>query len=421
MQGSVEGKAISAPSGQEEKKEEEYDQEELGERAPRIARRPDKPTKAMIDEHEPLHVHYRSWCPHCQAGRSVSKKHLRRPEGEEAVGPTVSLDYAFKYDDETEEATKQDLVAVDRISGAIWALEVDGKGVDTGASVKWLDEKLNMAGYSGVKVTIRSDQWPAILALKNVLAQLRKAETASIESPVRESKSNGLVERAIRNWRDQYRTLRHFLEYRMNAKMADNSSLSTWLVTWAADVINKFCIQPSGRTAFELMTNHKCRHLIVGFGEKVYFQHSKTLKNEYRKGVGVFLGVNDRCNTYLVATDNGVFASPHIVRMPNEDAYDVELLRAVDVRYYDYIDNGVKAPPAIVASRSVRTIPNPETAPIPSAGGGYAPRRFRISKADLEAHGYTAGCPGCISAQADDGIRRGGHTEACCTNARCKQ
>ena len=52
-------------------------------------------------------------------------------------------------------------------------------------------------------------------------------------------------------------------------------------------------------------------------------------------------------------------------------------------------------------------------APIPMAGGGYAPRRFRINKSDLEEHGYTAGCPGCISAQANDGIRRGGHTEAC--------
>ena len=207
VQGSVEGEAIGASRGQEEEDKEEMDPEELGERTPKIARRPDKPTKAMIDEHEPLHVHYRSWCPHCQAGRSVSKKHMKRPEGEEAVGPTVSLDYAFKYDEDAEEGTKPVLVAVDRITGAIWALEVDGKGVDTGAGVKWLNEKLNMAGYSGVKVTLRSDQEPAILALKDALALERKAETAFIESPVRESKCNGLVERAIRNWRDQYRTL----------------------------------------------------------------------------------------------------------------------------------------------------------------------------------------------------------------------
>ena len=235
--------AIRAQEGRargEEIEEDEADPDEFGERRPNIARRPDKPTKAMIEEHEPLHVHFRSWCPHCQAGKSVSKRHLRRPEGEEAIGPSVSLDYAFKYDEETEEGTSPVLVAVDRQTGGIWALEVDGKGIDTGAGVKWLNERLNMAGYSGVKITIRSDQEAAILALKNTLALERKAETSLIENPVRESKCNGLVERAIRNWRDQYRTLRHFLEHRMKSKILENSALSTWLVTWAADVINKF-------------------------------------------------------------------------------------------------------------------------------------------------------------------------------------
>lgn len=103
------------------------------------------------------------------------------------------------------------LVVVDRHTDGIWAFEVDGKGIDIGAGVKWLTECLNVAGYSGVKVTIRSDQEPAILVLKNALALERKAETSCIEGPVRESKCNGLVERVSRNWRDQCRTLRHFL------------------------------------------------------------------------------------------------------------------------------------------------------------------------------------------------------------------
>lgn len=282
----------------------------------------------------------------------MPKKHMQRPEGEGAVGPTVSLDYAFKHDEEIEERTKPALVAVDRISRAIWALEVDGKGIDTGASVERFDEKPNMAGYSGVRVTPRSDQEPAIWALKNALAQLRKAETAFIESPVRESKSNGLVERVIRHWRDQYRTLRDFLGYSMNARIADNSALSRWLVARLADVIHKFRIQPFGRTAFERMTNHECGHLIVGFGEQLYFQRSETFRNHSRKDVCVFVGVNDHCNIYLVATESGIYASPHLVRMPNKYAYYVESRRAVGVRYYDYIDNGVKAPPAIVASQS---------------------------------------------------------------------
>ena len=44
------------------------DASELGKRQPRAARRPYQPTKAEIDEHLPLNFHYRSWCPHCNAG-----------------------------------------------------------------------------------------------------------------------------------------------------------------------------------------------------------------------------------------------------------------------------------------------------------------------------------------------------------------
>ena len=39
-------------------------------RRPRVARRPVLPTKADVEEQFPLHLHYRSWCEHCVAGKS---------------------------------------------------------------------------------------------------------------------------------------------------------------------------------------------------------------------------------------------------------------------------------------------------------------------------------------------------------------
>ena len=78
---------------------------------------------------------------------------------------------------------------------------------------------MKLAGYTGMKVTIRSDQEPSLIAFKEALAVKRAAETSLIESPARESKSNGLVERAIRNWRDQSRTLRHQLERRSKERL----------------------------------------------------------------------------------------------------------------------------------------------------------------------------------------------------------
>jgi hypothetical protein len=242
------------------------------------------------------------------------------------MGVTLSLDYAFKAAEEADEKTAPVLIAYEHKTGSIWAIEVDHKGVDTGTASDWIVERLSAAGYGGVKVTLKSDTEASVLALKNAIAVKREAETAMIESPVRESKSNGNVERAVRNWRDQYRTLRHHVEHRMKKTVPNGSPLSTWLVTWSADVINKFRVQGNGRTAYELTTQHKCKHLVVGFGEKVHFQHTLVDKNQYKKDVGMFLGMVVRCNTYLIGTSEGIYASPHVMKFQDDQAYDPTLI-----------------------------------------------------------------------------------------------
>ena len=50
-------------------------EEEVTARDPRVARRPMKPTKAMIQSHELHHADYRDWCDHCRAGKGVSHQH----------------------------------------------------------------------------------------------------------------------------------------------------------------------------------------------------------------------------------------------------------------------------------------------------------------------------------------------------------
>ena len=80
----------------------------------------------------------------------------------------------------------------------------------------------------------------------------------------------------------------------MQSKCVQGWALSTWFATWSAEVINTFRVRESGRTSYELMTGHQCKHVIVGFGGKVFFQHTKGNKDEYRKDIGVFLGVCKR-------------------------------------------------------------------------------------------------------------------------------
>ena len=56
--------------------------EEMEVRSPKVARKPQAPTRAEVEAHYPLHAECREWCPHCVAGReparSTGKATLRR-------------------------------------------------------------------------------------------------------------------------------------------------------------------------------------------------------------------------------------------------------------------------------------------------------------------------------------------------------
>ena len=95
--------------------------------------------------------------------------------------------------------------------------------------VIWLLKKLEDAGYSGVNITIKSDQEPAIVALKRAVALRRHAATCLIESPVRESQSNGTIERVIRSWQGQFRTLKHQLEGHLGKMINMDHPMVEWM------------------------------------------------------------------------------------------------------------------------------------------------------------------------------------------------
>ena len=62
-------------------------------RSQNVAPRPKAPTQAEIDDHEPLHLEYRSWCPHCVYGRGHPNHH--RASNSEVVDATWQMDYAL--------------------------------------------------------------------------------------------------------------------------------------------------------------------------------------------------------------------------------------------------------------------------------------------------------------------------------------
>ena len=174
------------------------------------------------------------------------------------------------------------------------------------------------------------DQEEAIMALKRAVAARREAVTAMVESKVRVSVSNPRVERAVRKWRGQFRKMKKHLEARIKKKIPPDHPMVPWLVTWAGEVIQKYHLRDDGRTAYEQMTLHRVKHLVIGFGEQVQFLLAKdNTPNKYEGDWqdGFFAGVVSISSEYLVIKGNNVCKCPAVRRRASEDADTQECMQ----------------------------------------------------------------------------------------------
>ena len=101
-------------------------------------------------------------------------------------------------DDSSEETGPPTLVVHDNNTLAIWASLRESKEISEDL-VDWVCSNLRDAGYTGVRITLKSDGEEGMKALKSRVALKRKFATAIIQSPVRESKANGAMESSIRS------------------------------------------------------------------------------------------------------------------------------------------------------------------------------------------------------------------------------
>ena len=181
--------------------EDDKETTELEMRAPAVMKRPVSPTQADLDKHYPLHLNYRSWCPHCVHGKGHASHH-KTAKGEKLEGITIHLDYCFfgRKSPLEEEKESEDhfpvLVVYDDDKDTFWAIKVSKKGA-TREVVKWLCDKLEDSGYTGQRMSTKCDQEPAIIDLRRAVSATRLGETVPLSSPVRCPKANGKMENSV--------------------------------------------------------------------------------------------------------------------------------------------------------------------------------------------------------------------------------
>ena len=228
----------------------EHDDEEA--LAAKPLRKPGQPTALEKASHDITHLPPRSWCKFCVEGRGIHDHHVMSGEVPDGGVPTISMDYCFMGSRTVAASANPVLIVYDNVTGAIGAYLAGTKGpIDW--VVKAVCKDLEVWGYGGCRIAIKSDQEASVRSLREAIAQQRNAPTAIIESPVRESKSNGQVEKAIQRWQSQYRTMRLALQESLQKSIPVQGRLSAWLTLWSATILNRYWVRKNGKTSFQLV------------------------------------------------------------------------------------------------------------------------------------------------------------------------
>jgi hypothetical protein len=365
-------------------------------RAARPARDPGAPTQAMRDAHAATHLPFRSWCEECVQGRRDAPPHLRTKRGAGEV-PEVAFDYAyFRRDDE--EHTQTLLVMRDRDSKAIRGWVLEHKGVDMDATVDRAVAGIRELGYRG-RVLIRCDGEPALVALRNAVTRALPDGATPLTTPVGESSSNGGIEGAVKILKGLLRVHLAALERRIGAKFPSTHPVLTWLVEHVADIVSKYMVGVDGKTAYERLYGRPVREEGLEFGEIVHWRHrpSKDMNVvlDARWSSGVWLGRSWGGVIHQIFAHGAVHTIRGVQRQPREERWRKEALQLVCVTPW------AREPPA---EGEMRVLP-PLAPPAPAQRAAvdadvrepeYNPHRVFIRLADLERHGFTAGCRRCI-------------------------
>ena len=182
---------------------------------------------------------------------------------------TVAMDYVFLGQEDQDDLTPV-LILKHSKSKAIFSHPVTCKGTMCEWVISRVVKDIESVGIR--KVILKSDQEPAIIALKTAIISLREHETIPENSPVGESKANGMVENAIRQVFAQIRTLKDALGCRVGKRIPPDSNILLWMIEYASVLLNRFPVGRDGLTAYRRIKGKRCAKPVAEFGESIFYR-----------------------------------------------------------------------------------------------------------------------------------------------------
>ena len=186
-----------------------------------------KPTQRERDEPEAPHVPFRDWCAHCMMERGRTHHHVAKHKSEDQSRiPIIAMDYFFmrmecspSVQAISEESITCNAVKEDRHQNTVSSVALK-KGVEEPWTIERVSKFIDLLGYR--EITLKSDTEPVIIAFRNRVAEICKAEVTTEES-------NGLIEKAVVLSRGIIRTVKCHMESSTQEPLSDESPVLPWV------------------------------------------------------------------------------------------------------------------------------------------------------------------------------------------------
>ena len=123
----------------------------------------------------------------------------------------------------------------DTKTGMMFAHHVPKKGMSNVHGVREIIKDVEKFGYD--KIILRIDGEAALKSIQAEVARIREKETVLENSPVGDS--NGVAERAVQAFGEQFRVIREGLQQRLQVRIPGNHPLTSWMTEHSADLLNK--------------------------------------------------------------------------------------------------------------------------------------------------------------------------------------
>ena len=205
----------------------------------------------------------------------------------------------------------------------------------------------------------------------------------------------------------QIRVLKDAFETRVGAQIPSNHNILAWLVEFAGTVVNRYEVGRDGKTPFERLRGKQSRLIGLEFGEKVNFRKTavgvRMAKLDSLWSDGVFLECRSVSGEIVVGTESGVFKTRTVQRKAYEHRWhkqNMDMVGGVPWKASTSVDSEEGVMPAVDIGMEMPEVDIPR---VLKEDKGPVPRRLYIRAKDIERHGATSNCKGCIATLRGEG------------------